>query len=298
MTRTSRADGSPFNSDVAGRMAMERKEYWNKEYFEYWKKRVDEANAPTGSESKIVPGDKINTSDQNYFSAIDLLNINAGASLLEMGCGFGRSIPHLYRYTHNILAIDISAEMVDNARQLCSQYKGVQFRVADAEYFDCPSDSFEYVVCFAVFDALFQRDAILKMNVLLKPHGKVLLTGKNDDYFEDDNEALTAEANARVKGHPNFFTDVRSLLDNLHLLGFELIRARYFLRRGDFNLDKYVTRYPDRFYEYLLVCEKIGAADPLIDVNLSSDVSKTYRRLKRNSLLSVPLGTNSGKPPG
>ncbi len=267
---------------------MERKQYWNERYFEYWKKRVDEANAPTGSESKIVPGDKINTSDQNYFSAIDLLNIEPGASLLEMGCGFGRSIPHLYHYTHNILAIDISAEMVDNAKRLCSEYKEVQFRVADAEYFDYPPDSFEYIVCFAVFDALFQRDAILKMNELLKPHGRVLLTGKNDDYFEDDNEALTAEANARAKGHPNYFTDVRSLLDNLNRLGFELVHSRYFLRRGDFNLDKRITKYTNRFYEYLLVCEKIGVADRAINVNLSSDVSKTYRRLKRNGPFPAP----------
>ena len=37
--------------------------------------------------------------------------------------------------------------------------------------------------------------------------GRILITGKNDKYYADDEQAYIAEEAARKKGHPNYFTD-------------------------------------------------------------------------------------------
>ncbi len=72
---------------------MDRKEYWNDNYPEYWKKRVEEANQ-NKKISTLVQGDIVADSDKGYLDAINFLSPKKNHTILEMGCGFGRSLPH------------------------------------------------------------------------------------------------------------------------------------------------------------------------------------------------------------
>ena len=137
---------------------------------------------------------------------------------------------------------------------------------------------FTRVICFGVLDALYQKEALIEMNRILASRGRVLITGKNDLYFDDDEKALVAQRNARAKGHPSYFTDVPALLQNIHRFGFTVVARRFFPRRGDTSLNRFTGEKPERFYEYALILEK--QTEPVAEagrLNISAAMSKTYR---------------------
>jgi ubiquinone/menaquinone biosynthesis C-methylase UbiE len=199
-----------------------------------------------------------------------VLDINGDDAVLELGCGFGRSIPYLASKAWNISAIDISEEMIRSAKSNYSKlFQLVNFCVAEAEHLPYDGESFNKIVCYAVFDALYQKEALVEMNRVLKNGGKLLITGKNDNYLDEDEGAFIAEVNARSKGHPNYCTNVKLLLDKIAWFGFSICTSRFFLLRGDENANKYVNSLPENFYTYLLILKKISSIVTPIDISSS-----------------------------
>lgn len=264
-----------------------RLDYWNNEYFQYWKKRVEEANMDQSCYSSLVKNDKPTTSDLQCFEAINLLDIALDSDVLELGCGFGRSFPYLYKKTHQITALDISIEMVMAAKENYAEMESINLLISEIEKSPFKPNSFDYVICYAVFDALYQKDALLEINRLLRKGGKVLLTGKNDNYFEDDEEALIAEINARKKGHPNYFTNINLLLEHLISFGFELECQQFFLRRGDMADNIYSQSRPEKFYSYLLVLKKCENSFYTNEENISAAFSKTFNFVERKRRVAI-----------
>ncbi len=257
----------------------ERKNYWNKDYFEYWKNRVEEANNKNSNKSSIINNDAKASSDANYIEAIELLDIHPNDHLLEMGCGFGRSIPYLYSKTINLFAADISAAMIQAAQELLkAEFSNVKYEITEAEKTPYENEFLNTIICFASFDAMYQEKALIEFNRILKHSGKILITGKNDNYNDADTLALNAEVNARKKGHPNHFTDVKLLLNNLGLYGFEVESQRFFKNRGDIALNKFTGIMPDHFYEFLIILKKIHYPNHSKLFSFSKDYSKTFKR--------------------
>ena len=69
---------------------------------------------------------------------------------------------------------------------------------------------------------MYQTEALIEINRICKKGARVLITGKNDNYCDNDKLAMEAEIGARKKGHPNYFTDVRKLLKNINKFGFRI----------------------------------------------------------------------------
>jgi len=254
-------------------MNNNREDYWNKDYYNYWLKRVEESNQQAKS-SELVKDDTLVSSDTNYFESIRLLEMKKSSTILEIGCGFGRSLELLSNLSKKVVAIDISEAMIKAAKMSNSKVKNIVFIVSEAENTDFRSNYFDYIVCFAVFDALDQLKALNEINRLLKLGGKVILTGKNNNYYKNDKKAITAERNARKKGHPNYFTDYKKLLQNMQNFGFKVIHNHFFVRRGYFIKQKFVKNMPNKFYEYRLVLQKTGSSN--YNNKISFKYSKTY----------------------
>ena len=132
----------------------------------------------------------------------------------------------------------------------------VHLQPGEAESLPYDDASFYHVICWAVFEACFQgqalSDNLSDMARVLRIGGRLLLTCKNDDYWDDDELAYVAEVNARAKGHPNFFTDFPALCAALPGLGLRQERIFYLERRGHFADNRYVLMPPEHFYEYIL----------------------------------------------
>jgi ubiquinone/menaquinone biosynthesis C-methylase UbiE len=255
----------------------EREKYWNEDYVSYWRARVDEANSSKIQTSRLVAGDAKTSSDELYMNAIGLLKVAGSDNVLELGCGFGRSLSALCRAALQVAAVDISEQMIAVAKKACRE-KNVSFHVSPSEELPFPGESFDVVVCFAAFDAMYQTEALIEMNRVCKKGGRILITGKNDNYHDDDVAALEAEVGARAKNHPNYFTDAGKLIRNVEKFGFYVEVQKYYSRRGDFAMEMATERMPEMFYEYLFVLNKIAESSATEDFVVADKVSKTYAK--------------------
>ena len=71
----------------------------------------------------------------------------------------------------------------------------------------------------------------------------------------NDDEAFVAEENARIKGHPNYFTNTKKMMGQL-LDTCDILVQKYALRRGDFGMNKFIDSMPERFYEWVVIISK------------------------------------------
>ncbi len=227
------------------------KEYWN-DYVEYWENKVIEANSKSESNDKTVD-------DLGFVNYVAILKIQSGDKLLDFGCGAARLYPHLKKQYENsiYIGVDISGTALEHAQRNNKELK-INRDLYEFDGLNLPfkDDYFDKVICWGVFDACQQEKILLELFRVIKQNGKILLTGKNNIYFVDDEAAYTAEINARKKGHPNYFTDIHNLMKQLGRGGIIIDEERYFLRRGDFSRNVYICELPERFYEWLLVLRK------------------------------------------
>jgi len=254
-----------------------RKNYWNNDYVDYWKERVRTTNKMIDAEMQISSNDPT-TTDSRYIQLIDLLEVRSSDIVLDVGCGFGRSLPYLASNALKVIGVDISSQMILESKKLTAGLKNIELMVSESESMKIDSDSISKVVCFAAFDAMYQKDALIEFNRVCKVNGKILVTGKNNCFKNDDIRALDAEIGAKEKNHPNFFTDVKSFLKHISLFGFKVIHQEFYLKRGDFAVDKKQNFFIDNFYEYTFVLKKINSISINKDLipTISNEHSKNY----------------------
>ena len=255
---------------------MDRKAYWNETYVKYWRDVTSEANDKATSKSsvkKIHDGDSKTAGEEAVFHTLDMMDYKAGEMILDYGCGFGRLVPYFISKQLNYKGIDISEAMIVECKR---QYPDIadRFFVAEGEKLPFASQYFDKIICYGVFDACYQEQALTEMFRVLKDGGKLLLTGKNTNYHIDDEQAYIAEEAARAKGHPNFFTDVRKMCEAIQQFGF-IENQRYFLYRGDTGKEKYVKIAPSFFYEWQLVITKNAEMSGVL--KFSDEFSQTWK---------------------
>lgn len=256
------------------------KEFWNN-YVSYWENKVAEANENGNSFDKTV--DDILLED--FFNR---LKVEPEEKLLDYGCGFGRLYP-VYRqnvgeYQQNYFGIDVSSVSLEHAEIKYEQLKiGSNLLEFDGEKIPFKDNFFDKIMCFSVFDAVNQEKVLSELLRVLKPEGRLLITGKNIKYFKEDEEAFIAEVNARKKEHPNSFTDVAYMGKQLSEYGIEICEAYYFLKRCDFALNRHVNTMPDIFYQWALVLKKNTDATSFSFQSFSSHYSETYLEMQQNS---------------
>ena len=119
-----------------------RKDYWNEEYAKYWIDRVKESNNDSKNNSTIILNDVKPASDILLVNAIKKLNIKKEDTVIELGVGFGRSLPYLHKLAKSIIAIDISNAMIKEAKKNTS-YETVTFFVGSCEKTEFEKNTFD-----------------------------------------------------------------------------------------------------------------------------------------------------------
>ena len=248
------------------------KEFWNN-YVEYWENKVIEANSKSESCDKTM-------SDLLFVNYVELLQIQKGEKLLDFGCGTARLYPYFRKQYENSIYIgaDVSGTTLEHAQRNNEDLQiGRDLYEFDGLNLPFKDGYFDKVVCWGVFDACRQEEILLELFRVIKPNGKILITGKNNTYFEDDEAAYVAEINARKKGHPNYFSDIHNLILQIPKRGAIIEEQRFFFRRCDFAKNIYQSEIPDRFYEWMFILRKSEDFDNSMSFEKFSDMySKVY----------------------
>ena len=108
---------------------------------------------------------------------------------LEIGCGTGAFARLLAKRAQNVLAVDLSPEMIRIARERSTQYPNLNFELGDVCKRVLPAESFDCIATIATLHHLPLREIVLKMKAALKPGGVLLVL----DLFEPERNLLKPE---------------------------------------------------------------------------------------------------------
>ncbi|MEI8188107.1 MAG: methyltransferase domain-containing protein [candidate division NC10 bacterium] len=121
-------------------------------------------------------------------AAVDLLEIQPGNRVLEVGVGTGLNLP-LYSRDCNVTGIDISKEMLRKAeeRVLTLGMVNTKLMVMDCAKLDFPDDSFDRVIATYVISAVPDPvKTLLEMRRVCKPSGHLVIL----NHFKSENPII------------------------------------------------------------------------------------------------------------
>jgi len=109
--------------------------------------------------------------------------------VLEIGCGTGGFARLLAKRSQNVLALDMSPEMIRIARECSTEFPNIEFELADVRERVLPMEGFDCIATIATLHHLPIREILLKMKAALRPGGVLLVL----DLFEADRNLLRTE---------------------------------------------------------------------------------------------------------
>ena len=105
-------------------------------------------------------------------------HLGPGMSVLELGCGAGYFTRELARSGADIVAVDVSPELLEMARADCSA-KNVRYEIQNACALSYPDAAFDSVVGSSVLHHLEIKEAVREIHRVLKPRGTIYFTEPN-----------------------------------------------------------------------------------------------------------------------
>lgn len=133
---------------------------------------------------------------------IQVSGLNKGAKILDIGCGTGKSTLQFTEKGFDILALDISGEMIKIARENLSLYPQVKYQVSSFEEFNYPEESFDLIISGTAFHWLDQEVAYRKAAQLLKKNGWLATFYSSTAYEKSD--LMSKAREIYVKDCPNY----------------------------------------------------------------------------------------------
>ena len=111
---------------------------------------------------------------------------------LDVGCGTGTFSRLLADRSDRVVALDLSPQMIQIARERSKRYSNVEFQVADATTWEFPLGEFDCVASIATLHHLPMEEMLLKMKGALRPGGALVVL----DLYQADGlaDVLTSAA--------------------------------------------------------------------------------------------------------
>ena len=94
---------------------------------------------------------------------------------LEIGCGTGSLARRLAERAQNVVAIDLSSEMIRVARSHSAEYQNLQFIQADAMSWDFPAAHFDCIVTVATLHHLQLNEVVTKVKESTSGNGVLII---------------------------------------------------------------------------------------------------------------------------
>lgn len=96
-------------------------------------------------------------------------------SALEIGCGTGAFARLMAKRARRVLALDLSPQMIQLARERSREYANIDFQVANVLEWKFPAGQFDCVASIATLHHLPLEEMLTKMKSALKANGTLLV---------------------------------------------------------------------------------------------------------------------------
>jgi ubiquinone/menaquinone biosynthesis C-methylase UbiE len=108
--------------------------------------------------------------------SLEALQLGAEDRVLDLGCGTGAASRSAASVAASVVGIDLSPEMIRQARELASGLANVHFEIADSEHLPFEDGAFTAVVCSNSFHHYPDPGrAVREMTRVLAPGGRLVL---------------------------------------------------------------------------------------------------------------------------
>ena len=118
---------------------------------------------------------------------VSLLDIKENICVLDIGCGTGWALGQIAKLVDgkgSFYGIDLSAKMIEKAKENFKEQKQFQFMKANAESIPLEDNKFDVIICTNSFHHYLNPDKALKeMYRLLKAEGKVYILDPTVDMW-------------------------------------------------------------------------------------------------------------------
>ena len=129
--------------------------------------------------------------------------IHAGDSVLDLGCGYGRTLPDLAARAGSVTAIDNASASIALARKTVAGLANVEVLEMDAAALQFPDDRFAVVLCLQNGISAFHRDQpalLLEALRVCRPGGVALFSTYAEKFWPQRLEWFELQADAGLLG--------------------------------------------------------------------------------------------------
>jgi len=177
--------------------------------------------------------------------------VEAEASVLELGCGYGRVLARLAQRARRTVGIDTSLESLTLACEVTAGYTGCELAVMDATDLGLRDRTFDVVVCIQNGICAFRVDLRKLLEEALRvagPGGSVLLSSYTDAFWPHRLAWFELQAKEGLVGEIDYTATTRG----------EIVCKDGF-RFGTFVADEFVQ-----------LCAELGVRPTIVEVDNSS----------------------------
>lgn len=178
--------------------------------------------------AEIYDTNKNPTRDLNY-QTIREENLDlSGKKVLELGCGTGLNTEFLAQQAEKVVALDISQEMLQKARQ-CVKSRNVHFIKADiTQNWDFSDESFDVIIANLVLEHIEQLSHVFEEAFrVLNPKGKTYIAELHPYKQLQDSQAKFISQKTGEEVLVDAFThSVSEYINDAITTGFRLLRIR------------------------------------------------------------------------
>jgi 2-polyprenyl-3-methyl-5-hydroxy-6-metoxy-1,4-benzoquinol methylase len=96
-------------------------------------------------------------------------------NVLEIGCGTGEFTRLVASRAQNVVAIDLSSEMIRLANSQSANYQNIEYVLGDVMSDSLPAERYDCIVSLATLHHLPLEQALIKMKAALKPSGVLII---------------------------------------------------------------------------------------------------------------------------
>ncbi|MGD0729177.1 MAG: class I SAM-dependent methyltransferase [Candidatus Micrarchaeaceae archaeon] len=131
--------------------------------------------------------------------------IKKDASVLEVGCGYGRSLFDIIAITNNLIGIDNDKIAIKHAKIKLKKFPYIKLLVAEGKNLPFKDNSFDYVLCLSTF-ANFYNDKykiLGEMRRVLKNEGSMIISVYSENALKE-----------RLRVYRKINTDIKEVKPN------------------------------------------------------------------------------------
>ncbi|MFX1251427.1 MAG: class I SAM-dependent methyltransferase [Promethearchaeota archaeon] len=130
-----------------------------------------------------------------------------GDIVLDLGCGYGRIIPHLTQKAGQVIGIDTSLNNLLLGRQMLHAISNCHLLNMDAVHLAFPDQVFDLVACIQNGISAFHVDqhTLIRESIrVTKPGGKVLFSSYSDKFWQPRLKWFQLQAEAGLLGEIDY----------------------------------------------------------------------------------------------